>query len=197
MSTAVNLHVLRDSREVLGFGCDCSVEFRHWDTPGCNLGPKHGCWVNDGGCANLHWTAGGAVTLLLIKIFHCIYFSASCPLPLCSCVMKGWSTYHQAEVTHFHLFLHFGQDVRIQSFSKKHHIGSEQPATVSDVTPGAELTKANTSSFWKGLEDWRAWHQRNSFSTSVLLKWFSKKLENGLFDCCEEWKLKKKKLPSQ
>lgn len=64
MSNAVNLHVLSDLREVLRFWRDCSVEFCYWDTPGCNLGPKHGCWVNDGGCTNLHSTPGGAVTLL-------------------------------------------------------------------------------------------------------------------------------------
>lgn len=85
MSAALRLHVLRDSREVLGFRCDCRVEFRHWHAPGCNLGPEHGCWVNDGRCANLHSTPGGAETLLtklscynlaLLHV-HCLWASAS------------------------------------------------------------------------------------------------------------------------
>lgn len=38
---------LTDLREVLRFWCCLCVKLRHWDTPGCNLGAKHGCWVND------------------------------------------------------------------------------------------------------------------------------------------------------
>lgn len=175
MSTAVTLHVLRDLREVLGFGCDCSVEFRHWDTSGSNLGTEHGCWVNDGGCANLHSTPGGAVTcdpncyLLKSSIAN---GCASCPLPLGSCVIGGWSTHHQAEVTHFHLLLYFGQDVRIQGFSKKHHIGPQQPVAVPDVTPWCRIDKCKHKFFYifffKGFKDWTTWHQRNSFSISVV-----------------------------
>lgn len=94
MSNAVNLHVLRDLREVLRFWRDCRVEFCHWDTPGCNLRPKHGCWVNDGGCANLQSTPGGAVamlTKLLRMIIHPrgLHRCASCPLPLGLCAWEG------------------------------------------------------------------------------------------------------------
>lgn len=93
MSNAVNLHVLSDLREVLRFWRDCSVEFCYWDTPGCNLGPKHRCWVNDGGCTNLHSTPGGAVTLLTkllsVTIHHCLHQCAACPLPLGFCGHEG------------------------------------------------------------------------------------------------------------
>lgn len=84
--------LLRDLREVLGFGCDCSVEFRHWDTPGCNLGPKHGCWVNDGGCANLHSTPGGAVTPLtkLLPIKNPSNVHATVPRAHCPWAAALW-----------------------------------------------------------------------------------------------------------
>lgn len=48
---------------------------------------------------------------------------------------SGSITYHQTEVTDFHLFFHFGQDMRVQSFSKKHHIGPQQAMTVNFLTP--------------------------------------------------------------
>ena len=38
---------LSDLREVLGFWCCVRIEFSHWDAPGCDLGAKHGCWVNN------------------------------------------------------------------------------------------------------------------------------------------------------
>lgn len=93
MSNVVNLHVLRDLREVLRFWRDCSVELCHWDAPGCNLGPKHGCRVNDGGRTNLHSTPGGAVTpwtkLVRLQIHGCLHHCASCPPPLELCAQEG------------------------------------------------------------------------------------------------------------
>lgn len=45
-------------------------------------------------------------------------------------------THHETKITGFHLFFYLGQDMRVQSFSKKHHIGSQQAVTVAFSTPG-------------------------------------------------------------
>lgn len=44
-------------------------------------------------------------------------------------------THHKAKVTDFHLFFHFGQDVRVQGFSKKYHVGPQQTVAIALVTP--------------------------------------------------------------
>lgn len=49
--------------------------------------------------------------------------------------VKMTITHHQTEITDFHLFFHFGQDMGVQSFSKKHHVGPQQTMAVIFFTP--------------------------------------------------------------
>lgn len=49
--------------------------------------------------------------------------------------VKMRMTHHQTEITGFHLFFHLGQDMRVQSFTKKHHIGPQQTVAVTFTTP--------------------------------------------------------------
>lgn len=44
-------------------------------------------------------------------------------------------THHKAEITGLHLFFHLCQDMRVQSFSKEHNVGPQQPTAVSFVAP--------------------------------------------------------------
>lgn len=50
-------------------------------------------------------------------------------------------THHKAKVTDFHLFFHFGQDMRVHGFSKKHHVGSQQTVAIALVTPYQQQQK--------------------------------------------------------
>lgn len=124
---ALGSEVLADLREVFCFRGCFGVEFCHWNAPGGNQGAEHGCGVHDGGGAHLQVNRE----------------------PIKTCEKRlDWKkkkereqhdvhsrTHHKAKVTDFHLFFHFGQDVRVQGFSKKYHVGPQQTVAIALVTP--------------------------------------------------------------
>lgn len=138
---------LSDLREVLGFWCCVRIEFSHWDAPGCDLGAKHGCWVNNRRRAHLQTRTPASTWNPL----HCTVFNSqsqkdSDPIFVLhsnitqeenmTCVhVNTRLTHHKAEITGLHLFFHLCQNMRVQSFPKEHNVGPQQTAAVSFVAP--------------------------------------------------------------
>lgn len=123
---------LTNVREVLGFRWYLCVEFCHWDASGCNPGAKHGCWVNNRRCAHLQVNNDDKVYR---KTFLVREQNKTKP-QLCYVILDGGRrTYHQTEVTELHLLFYLRQDMRVQSFAEKHHIGPQQTMAISFLTP--------------------------------------------------------------
>lgn len=116
---------LADLREVFRFRCGFCVELGHWDAPGGNQGTEHGCWVNNGGGSHLQ------VNNEPVRISGKCFIKKTTTQR--SCVYT--TTHHKAKVTDFHFFFHFGQDVRVHGFSKKHYVGPQQTVAIALVTP--------------------------------------------------------------